>query len=190
MCQKLKEIHGLTPEEIVRKYLKEYSSGKINMTELLKKMGIQCGPTEFAPLEGELCLTGNDAILGIACSEGNALNILYAKKLDQYNINYVLAHELAHCCIHLPVSAEFHVEMMTREDIYSPDNSFFKFRRNKANMAKEEEADVFAANLLLPTHSLIDYLKQTPAPTIKTISDFFEVPEHLVRKKIVILNAE
>lgn len=178
MCKKLKEIHDLKPSDVLNKY---YSQEKhpIDVRTILAKMGIDCFSVDFAKLEKDLYLSGNDAILGIACSEGDDIKILYSNELGDADANYVLAHELAHCCLHLPVTADFHVELKTENDIYSP-----AFKRSIFKKSKENEADRFAASLLIPTDKLMEYLLEVGSPSIQTIAEYFSVPEHLARKKI------
>lgn len=189
MCKKIKEIHGMHPEHILDK-LNINSCDKIIAQNILEKMEISCEPIDFSPLERDLFLDENDSILGIAFSEGDELNILYSNQLRDKEKNYVLAHELAHCCLHLPVSADFHVEMKIKDDIYSnSSSSYFSIFRNKREVVlKEKEADKFSANLLLPTNLFIQTILSKSFPTIKTISDSFEVPEHLILEKIKLIN--
>lgn len=185
MCDKIKEIKNKTPNEILEEYNEEQFP--INSQRILKNMGIKSEVIDFTPLEKRIYLNGNDHIYGLSYSDKDDLNILYSKELDEKKVNYVLAHELAHCCLHLPVSAEFHVEMKTERDLYFP-NPRYRIRKRK----KEREADVFAANLLIPDEKLFQIIEDTlnkhAIPTIELLSQKFNVPESTIRLKISLLN--
>lgn len=185
MCKKLKEIHGMQPEDIRRKYDLD---GVINMQNLLDKMQIKHQNNNFSVLEDKLFFNGNDSIMGMACAGENDLLILCKDKLPNKVRNYVLAHELGHCCLHLPITSEYHVELKTKNDIYPIMNQLLYKLMFRNKDAKEQEADAFAANLLIPTKGFIDLLKADKTPTICDISKNFCVPEHLVRTKIELIN--
>lgn len=176
MCKKIKEIHKLSPAEIRERYWKNMTS-PVDMISLLHKMGISCIPVKFDHLETDLNWSKGN-IHGLAYSDEDDLGILYSEGTQQA-INYVLAHELGHCCLHLPVSTEFHVELNTDEDIYEPahKNRFWK----KMN---ESEANAFAAELLIPTNSLLIQLAENEKPTIEALSKHFNVPTDLVLYKL------
>ena len=183
MCKKLKQIHDLKANDILHNYrLQRASHEYINITDVLDFLEIDYNVINFEELEKSLFLKGNDDILGMACSEGDEVRILYSDTLDAKDTNYVLAHELAHCCLHLPVSAEFHVELKVKNDIYS---SFLsKPLKNNRIAKKENEADLFAADLLIPTDLFVEYLNKAESFSVKDISNHFNVPELLVHKKI------
>ena len=183
MCKKLKEIHNLTPKDIFFKYNVKFED-RIDVKKLLGKMKIKYMCADFSQLEKDLYVAGNDAILGIASSSGDDLNIIYAEGLEENDVNYVLAHELGHCCMHLPPSAEFHVEMKTKRDIYSLNTPLYIFKRQKHIILKEKEADRFAADLLIPTCEFMNLLSSDKALTIESIAKYFSVPEHVVRVKV------
>lgn len=190
MCKKLKEIHEMNVSDILRTYCLQQKNfdceNIVDIVEILNFLGIAHDVISFEELEKSLFLKGNDIILGMACSEGDNVRILCSNNLDPKEKNYVLAHELAHCCLHLPVSAEFHVELKTKSDIYS---SFLaKPLRDKQVSKKELEADLFAADLLIPTELLLGYLRKSELFSVKDISDHFNVPESLVHKKIMMLS--
>lgn len=186
MCKKLKEIHGLSPNDICREYELEKT---VDMQGLLEDMEIKCMDYDFTPLEERLCFKGNDVILGMACAGKDDLLILHSSRLNDKEKNYVLAHELAHCCIHLPVSSEYHIELKTKNDIYPIMRSlYFLINFKNRHHQKEEEADCFAAELLIPTSEIMNVLSSDNVPTIHELSNYFCVPNYLVRLKIKLLN--
>lgn len=166
VCQKIKEIHGLQPANILKTYL-DSTASFFDMQDILSKMKIPCIMTDFSELEEDLNLSKDDAIWGLAASRGENLIIVYSKKLDSSMRNYVLAHELGHCCLHLPASTEFHVELKAGKDFYSfyPDSSISLQKRLwmrgysslKGFLSKESEADNFAIQLLPPDFQLGKY---------------------------------
>lgn len=176
MCKKIKEIHNLSPAKIREQYWKNLIS-PIDMVSLLRKMEIACVSVDFERLETNLKQNKGN-IHGLAYSDKDDLGILYATDSPKQD-NYVLAHELAHCCLHLPVSAEFHVELNANEDIYVPAHRS-RFRKK----AYENEADAFATELLIPTNSLLMQLAETKTPTVKALSDYYIVPKILVQRKL------
>lgn len=147
MCKKLKEISSLNPDKIQLQY-GFAPSKRIPMQTLLGQMGIQCSSVDFSPLEQKLKLNSNNRILVLSYSDEDDLKILYSKALSEKSINYALAHELAHCCLHMSPSSKFHIEVMASDDVYSTP----LIRKNK--LKKECEADHFAVSLLVPKAEL------------------------------------
>lgn len=190
MCKKIKEIHGLRPADILSTYLDDRASF-VDMHDILSKMGIPCIKADFSELQKNLNLPKDDAIWGMAASRGEELIIAYSKKLSRFMSNYVLAHELGHCCLHLPVSAEFHVELKTGNDVYSDSSISMhrlslisRLRASKEFQSKESEADDFATNLLLPD-ALLDAYKNHSSPlTARNLSEDLKVPIQLAQAKI------
>lgn len=188
MCMKLREINGLHPKDLHAKYCQDCNVPGFycnSIIELLDRMGITYKPANLRKLEQKLHLK-NDSILGLAYSQGNDLKILYSDALDENEKNYVLGHELAHCCLHLPITTAFHVEMKTKKDYYflSKNNflSFFKYVNKKAQ--KELAADEFAAELLMPTEVFLSFLKSNNKMSPKQIAEHFKVTEDLVNLKL------
>lgn len=190
MCQKIKEIHGLQPANILSAYL-DSTASFVNMQDILSKMGIPCIKADFSELGKSLNLAKDDAIWGLAASRGEDLIIAYSKKLDFLMQNYVLAHELGHCCRHLPISAEFHVELKKANDVYS-DSSIsshkfpwirMQFKSEKFSL-KESEADEFAAQLLLPDALLNKYYARNAPLTAQNLSKDLKVPIRFAQAKI------
>lgn len=190
MCQKLREIHGSQPDDILSRYL-DSTASFVNMKDILLKMGIPCFKADFSELERKLGLPKDDTIWGLAASRGEELIIAYSKKLDLAMQNYVLAHELGHCCLHLPISAEFHVELKRANDVYSDSSislhRFFGTRKQtdpEEFLLKESEADKFAAQLLLPDTLLSKYQNRTCPPTARDLSKNLKVPIPFAQSKI------
>lgn len=186
MCKKLKEIHGQQPEAIWKKYGHSHSNlSPVNAEQILTAMNIRVMAVDFDSLEESIYVVGNDAILGMAVSQGDDLIVLYKRGLEEITKNYVLAHELGHACLHMPVSSEFHVEMKTKADIYSPPvMRRGLFSKGKSLIVREREADVFSAKLLLPSSHIIGALKAEDMPTLSVLSEKFNVPREIVSLRI------
>ena len=177
MCDKLKEIHGLSPKQILEKCWQtpEYP---VDMKKILSCLDIPFGSSDFSQLEKSLHLRRDNSVLGLAFSKGNNLQILTSNKLNPRTANYVLAHELAHCCLHMEPTSAFHVELKTSYDIYSDlVNSPAKEIRD-GDLGKEVTADIFAAQLLLPAGF------SCRAEDIPKYADKYEVSEDIVKLKL------
>ena len=191
MCKKISEIHGLQPNDILNAYF-DSTASFVNMQDILSKMSIFCIKTDFSELEKNLNLSEDDAIWGLAASHGEELIIAYSKKLELNMQNYVLAHELGHCCLHLPISAEFHVELKRANDVYSDSSTIFLHRlswkrtqvKSDKFAAKELEADKFAAQLLLPDVLLSKYRNRNGPHLAQSLSKDLKVPVHFVQDRI------
>lgn len=184
MCEMIKKANSLTPE----KTLEEYWDKKIpvNVKNILAGVGIRFRKNDFSELERALEIDKDDAILGLAFSDGDDLGILFSSQIDRDSANYVLAHEFAHCCLHLAPHEQFHVEMKMSSDLYS-DSHNKTIRERHNNSHKELQADKFAANLLIPTKPLIDYLSKNKEQRIEDVARHFHVPKEIIRLKIMSL---
>ncbi|MDO4800952.1 MAG: ImmA/IrrE family metallo-endopeptidase [Prevotellaceae bacterium] len=146
VCKKIQELSCLKAGELQKQCGLSFKSDSV--CDLLKQMEIDCNCVDFAPLEQQIRVNADNHILGIAYSNGDKLSILYSQVLSSKSLNYVLAHELAHCCLHMLPTSKFHVELMTSNDIYS--NPFI----SESEIEKEQEADRFAVELLIPETQL------------------------------------
>lgn len=183
MCQKLQDIHGFQPEQILNSY-GEAVPCPVDVRRILKNMRINCLSADVSNLERSLQFQAG-TILGMAAARGNDLLIVSSDALPLEEANYVFAHELAHCCLHLPVSSEFHVELKTTTDFYScpPQSGFDGF-----SARKEAEADDFAARLLLPEAELRRRLSQHPRPDAKQLAAVFQVPVSLAETRLRLMS--
>lgn len=182
MCKKLKEIHHLSPSIIMERYLNP-SDIFVNMRKILEEMGIECNFVDFTELEKGLFMESG-SILGMAVTKQDDLSILCSNKLEWNEANYVLAHELGHCCLHLPVTSEFHVEMKTKyTDFYSYPPSFFRSFQNvwSDNQTIEQQADAFAVELLIPKMLQDSYHEAEKEMKIDDLAEKFHIPLKIVK---------
>lgn len=182
MCIKIREVNSLTPEMVLQKFWDQ--AVPVDVTYILKNAGVFYQKKDFSKLESSLGIEKNDAILGLALSRGNDLGILCSTKLDKTSINYVLAHELAHCVLHLKPSAEYHVELKLSKDLFS-ENRTISIISRYLDSRKELQADRFAADLLVPTNALQQFLKKKQSIDIASIANNFQVSKEVVRLKIL-----
>lgn len=180
MCKKIKEINALTSEQILKK--RKTKSIPVNMEEILDAVGVQYRMYDFSELQKALKINKGDAILGMALSNGNDLGILYSNQIANSSKNYVLAHELGHCCIHLHPSETFHVELKVSRDMYSKQQRR-AFLSLLTDSVKEIQADKFAADILIPTDDFHQFISENQEASHAQIADYFHVPEEIVRLK-------
>ncbi len=182
MCKKIREVNSLTPERVLEKHW----DGKIpvNVKKILSSVDVRFREYDITNLEEILGLDKNDAVLGMAFSDGDNLGILFSTRIDKDATNYVLAHEFAHCCLHMRPSEKFHIEMKLSRDLYSwlrQDTILGRYRISY----KEIEADRFAADLLIPTKALLDLFINGSDQSIDGIAKHFHVSKEIVRLKII-----
>lgn len=173
MCKKLEEISCVDPTDLQAQYgftSKEESS----MCTLLEQMRIGCSSVDFSPLERKLKIRSNNHVIVLSYSVGDDLRILYSKSLAAKSVNYALAHELAHCCLHMSPSSKYHIEIMTSDDIYSTRYG------KKSEIEKEHEADHFALHLLVPKAELQSAKSNTEK---RKIARKYNVPVSVLLKK-------
>ena len=93
--------------------------------------------------------------------------IILNNKLDEYEEKVVLAHEIGHSVMH----EEFNVYGLMKYT-YMNTNKF------------ENEANEFAAHLLIPDKGLLELKKENPIVSIEMICDQFDVPWEIALIKI------
>ena len=151
MCRKLGEIHNKRPDD----FLNSMYSLPVDIVQILESLKIDTAAVSFEKLQKDLPLN-NNKITGLAYAKGDDLFILYSKELSMPESRFTLAHELAHCCMHMNVDSSFHLELQTISDVLNvSQDRFLMFNRRK-----EEEADKFARDLLIPTDALLLLLKK------------------------------
>lgn len=175
MCKKLKELHLKEPCD----FLDQNSSMPVDIFQILQDMNIRCFCVNFNKLQKSFSLK-SEKISGLTYANGNDLFVFYSDKSDLPTARFTLAHELAHCCLHIEADSSFHIEMQTIPDIVHI-GRIPKFISTK----KEEEADRFARELLIPTNAFIYTLKNMNVLSIEELSHLFVVPEEEIVNKLV-----
>lgn len=176
MCRKLAELHNKKPND----FLSGNPKLPVDIYQILQDLNVRCFCVNFNGLQKDLAFD-NAKIIGLAYAHKNDLFIFYSDHSDLPTARFTLAHELAHCCLHMNDDAAFHIEMQT-----IPDVIHFNGKASKSfNRKKEVEADVFARELLIPTNALIHILRSVKDPSIEELADLFIVPKEEIANKLI-----
>lgn len=179
MCKKLKEIHNMCPDD----FLNNVDSLPVDIEQILEKWGIGTVSVSFETLQKRLPLR-NNKITGMAYAQGDDLLIFYSKKSNKATSRFTLAHELGHCCMHMPTDSACHIELQTVSDVLNVSQDKFRL----FNKTKEDEADRFARDLLIPSDVLLFLLKNESCLSLKQLANFFVVPIEEMRLKLLELH--
>lgn len=172
MSKKLEELSGLTAEQLLRKYNVSLKP-PINLNKLIENIGISAYSLDFSDVEDSLGYVKGE-ILGAVISDGDDLDILYAKGLSDNRSRFTVAHELAHCCTHTQELMSGHIEL--RKD-------------NDEELSKKEyDANIFAGELLIPKESLVEVCSLLIKPTITSLAEIFQVSANVMRARLEYLN--
>lgn len=203
MCKKLKELNGKTPADLLE-LSNQTGAFPIDVAEICYKMGIHLVPFDFNMLDhsGEAeasgsdldenktesdistCEEDRDQILGAIIVRGDDLAILYKSDDLENNRRFTIAHEIAHSCldieqeIQVPKQNRYHVEFLTDS-------------QNKQKKEKEQQADRFARQLLIPAESLrrlIGDSVRVSTKSVPTLAMLFMVSEDVMWKRLLELN--
>lgn len=170
MCTILKEIGGLSASELLKKYDIDLTP-PINLSDLIKKIGISSYPWDFSQVEDAVGYKRGD-IVGAALSEKDDLHIMYAKGLSSNRSRFTVAHELGHCCLHAEDLKINHLEL----------------RLNNHHDKREEAANIFAGELLIPKEPLMNVYQRLLRPSISTLSEIFSVSYNVMKKRLARLD--
>ena len=175
--------------------LNEYNSEliyPINIVDIARKRGFKVVGINFFDLEKEKefkdLVRDRGHILGAVFIDEENAKILYNTELIedgrfsglseeekkdhlQKRQRFTVAHEIAHCALHMSPKEKIHIE----------------FRNDKTNMldSKEQEANVFAGELLMPTNIMIKIGEMCNYDfPIDLLSESFFVSRNVVRARI------
>lgn len=167
MCTILEKIKGKTPMELLEEY-KIPLTPPIDLSKLLEKIGISTIAQDFTEIEKNSNVEPG-CVLGAAISKGDSLAIFY-RKSDSYNRKkFTIAHELAHCCLHTDSLRISHVELRIAD-----------YTTNE----KERDANTFAGELLIPKNILMEKYEEFIIPSLKTLSEIFEVSYNVMAARL------
>lgn len=179
MCKKLDELNGLTSEMLLEK-AKQSNVFPVDVAQICYNLGIWLQPFDFTSIEKESNIheqvKQKGHILGAVLVNNNDLAILYRKYDSTNRKRFTIAHELAHCCLHMNSDEKRHIEF--RIDEQSSDK-------------KEIEANTFAGELLIPEKALkkiIGESKYLSIQAMKTLSNIFMVSENVMKARLEKLN--
>lgn len=182
IMDKIKNINGKTVMDILQETGQE-DSFPISLNKILQHYGISARAKDFSWLERQLTNRIVDArgrILGamITNSAGDT-TIFYSSDpilMSEHRYRFTIAHELAHACIN---GEPNHIEF--RHD-------------GTSNNVIEQQANIFAGELLIPLKQLEAVSEGLYIPSITNLAKVFEVSnavmiarlEHLGRKDLYI----
>ena len=169
MCKKLRELDGLTPDEIL--LISGEDKYPVNIKKILKKLGIKSGAMNFHGIEEKIpsVIESRGPILGAVTIIGDDVNILYSEESTENRMRFTLAHELAHCCLDASSLKKGHVE--------------FRFDRG-ASEQKELAANIFAGKLLMPEESVRKLYDSLLIPAADVMAREFKVSTHVMEARL------
>lgn len=192
VCKTLEKIYGLTSGDILDTYGFK-NQLPIDIAKIAENIGIKLGSADFTKLEQQDAfkemVKNHGHILGAVRIIGDEIQISYhnafhddtkfpqcSEQEKKENLarrqRFTIAHEIAHCCLHMePKVAENYIEFRTSIE-------------NKKDPV-ERSANIFAGELLMPTHILtkICSLFDDKIP-YSILTHIFRVSKHVVRERI------
>lgn len=187
----IKRVQNKSATDILQSYSEELSY-PIDIVGIASKFGFSVSGINFTELEK------NDVFKDLVDSRGHILGAVYIDSEDAqilYNTEliddgrfsglsdekkkenlrkrqrFTVAHEIAHCCLHMSSEETVHIE----------------FRNDQANNtnAKEKAANIFAGELLMPTKIMVAlgdvFNYRFP---VNKLSELFFVSRNVVRARI------
>lgn len=200
MCKPLERLFGKPAEYILDKYASRYIY-PVDIVKMVNKIGgISLGSKDFSNLDEALSKDGKNAhVIGAVRVLEDEVQILYADALDkEKNSKYpdmteeqrqeklrrrqrfTIAHELAHCCLHINANQKKNYIELRSENI------------GIENESKEKLANIFAGELLMP-RPVIDAFVLNPEKycvdigteiSVKKMADAFLVNNHTMWERL------
>lgn len=169
MCKKLRELDGLTPDEIL--LIGGANSYPIDMQAILKKLGIRSGSMNFSNIEAQISkvIKSRGAILGAVTIIDDDVNIYYSEGSTDNRKRFTLAHELAHCCLNASSLKRGHIEFRFDERTSDP---------------KELAANIFAGQLLIPEKPLRKMYDSLVLPAADVMAREFKVSARVMEARL------
>jgi hypothetical protein len=169
MCKKLRELDGLTPDEIL--LIGGVNSYPVDMVSILKKLGIRSGSMNFSDIEEQIprVIEARGSILGAVTIIDDDVNIFYSEGSTDNRKRFTLAHELAHCCLNAASLRKGHIE--------------FRFDERTAE-PKEVAANIFAGQLLIPEKPLRQMYDSLVLPAADVMAREFKVSTHVMEARL------
>lgn len=174
MNKELEKVYQKSPEQL----LKENGiplEPPIDLDLLVNQLGIIVREHDFSSIEKAANIPA-DSILGATLSLDNLLIIMfkkYSEKRNRHGERFTIAHELAHCALHANNLEINHLEL--RNEICNKD------------IPKEVDANKYAGELLIPETSLKKIYNRLLIPSLKTLSEIFDVSAKVMEKRLDIL---
>ncbi len=172
MCTILRKIRNKTPYDLLAEY-DVSQKPPVDISKLLENIGISTIAKDFSEIE-HLMEADAGSILGAAFSNGNNLAIFYKKNESLHRKKFTIAHELAHCCLDCPNDESSHIEFRLGPCMNLSDE----------DIKKEERANVFAGQLLIPSAPLITYYDKMIVPSLTELAKIFDVSSSVMSARL------
>ena len=158
MCKPLEKLFGKSAEYLLDNYSNKYSY-PIDIVQMVKRIGgISLGSKDFSELNALLSTDGKPVnIIGMVRVLDDEVQIIYSDRLDEDKDDkyrgmsqtqkqeklirrqrFTIAHELAHCCLHIDATQKNNYVELRSKNIGTEDEN------------KEKRANIFAGELLMP----------------------------------------
>lgn len=165
MCAKLDELKGVSAEEILER-AGQKESVPVDMDRIFDTIGIYKQERDFSDIE-EIEKKGK--ISGLVVIMGNDVKIFFSEKDGIRKKRLTAAHEVGHCCLHGDSLLNDYIEFLHKDGF-----------ENK----HEKEASIFASRLLVPSRSLKMIYERLAKPTVKNLSEIFQVPKKIMKIRL------
>lgn len=175
MCEKLNEVSGMTPAKLLEIYSDGIDSYAVDVEAILLKLGISFYDYDFSKSNPDVfsCDPGGE-IIGAIVLMGNDLSVFASMKCSKEEQRFIIAHELGHCCLHSTTLKNNKVEYSKKSD---------------SDVCKhEDEADLFAMELLIPEDSLRTVYKNLLVKSLSVLAKVFSVTVDVMRRRLEKLN--
>lgn len=174
MCKPVTSIKGLTAEELLER-CKQEDNIPVNLTAMLKHLGISAVPMDFKEVEAQLAAQNpvifrSREILGALISRGDNAAIFYRKEdaINSHRYRFTIAHELAHACL---TGESNHIEIEWRMSGTPIDEL-------------EAKANQFAGELLIPESQFYKIIEKLYLPSVHTLARVFDVSDNVMKERI------
>lgn len=172
-AERLTLLNAMNPQQILENMGVE-DQFPIDIAGIIKTLGIKIIPYDFTEMEQRAefakYVLQNGRILGAVTATDDAIGIFYKKDDRPNRIRFTLAHELAHCCLHMrPDNYISHVDYRTSE---------------KAQVGMEYDANVFAGELLMPEDAVVYAQKNLLVPYLRSLSKIFGVSDAVMKARL------
>lgn len=161
MNKKLEKINGLTAKKILKK-TKQLDKVPVDLDLIVKHLDIYKFQSTFDDMKER---EQEKYIAGLVLATETNIGIFYNKNDKMEKKRFTIAHEIGHCCLHSQNIQEGYIEFL-RNDGFENEH--------------EIAASVFASKLLIPKKSLKRIYKRLIIPSVKGLSDIFEVPRNIM----------
>lgn len=202
MCKPLEKLCGKSAEYILDNY-GEKNVYPIDIVQIVNNIGgISLGSMDFTNLDRTFCKEKNEKvrIVGAVRVFDNAVQIIYSKNLDPDKDNehsdmtenerkeklkrsqrFTIAHELAHCCLHINANER---------------QNYIEFRSHSSKKGydkREEVANIFAGELLMPKYILDEFVRNPEEydlsnvngdVSVEKLADAFWVNNHVMVERL------